>query len=329
MNVLAADIGGTNARFAVVGVHGDGAPRIEAHATYRSAELEGAVEGARRFLRDVRCRTVTAVCAAVAGPVDGGVARLTNLAWEVREDDLASLPGVRHARVMNDFEALGHAIPLLSGGDLVVAHRGDPDPSGLKVVLGAGTGLGQALVIPRESGSGVRVYPTEGGHATFAPRNDEEWALRSYLSGSYGHVSWERVLSGDGLAALYRFLVDTGVHPEEDGTRAALAEGDAAAVVAERGLAGTDPACVRALELFMRCYGARIGDTALSVGATGGVYVAGGIAPRLQRLFRDPVFRDAYLGEGRMAHWLERVPVHVVVREDAALLGAAAGCRSA
>lgn len=326
MNVLAADIGGTHARFALVRAEEGGGARIRARATYSSAELDSLLDGARRFLGSSADRTVEAVCVAVAGPVEGGVARLTNLDWEVREDSLSDLPGVHHVRVMNDFEALGHAVPLLSGRDLVVVHPGRPDPRGPRVVLGAGTGLGQALVIPAESGSGVRVYPTEGGHATFAPRDDEEWALRDYLSRRHGHVSWERVLSGSGLHAIYRYLVDSGIQEEDDETRRAMSRRDPAAVVSERGADGADPACARALELFVSCYGARAGDMALSVGATGGVYVAGGIAPRLRDHMAGPAFVDAFLAKGRMAGWLERIPVRLVVRDDAALLGAVAGC---
>lgn len=326
MNVLAADIGGTNSRFALVRVQDDGGMLIEARDTYPSAELTGAVDGALRFLSSAPFRTVSAACVAAAGPVEGGVVRLTNLGWEVREAALSELPGVDHAWIMNDFEAMGHAIPFLSGRDLVVAHRGLPDPHGPKIVLGAGTGLGQALVVPRESGRGVRVYATEGGHATFAPRSEEEWALRRYLARRYGHVSWERVLSGDGLHALYRYLVDSGAHPEDQATRSAMAADDPAAVVARRGAEGADPACARALELFLACYGSRAGDMALSVGATGGVYVAGGIAPRMPERFREPAFLDAFFAKGRMGDWLKRVPVRVVVGKDAALLGAVAGC---
>lgn len=326
MNVLAADIGGTHARFALVHVEEGGGARIRARATFASAELDSALDGARRFLESCEVESAEAVCVAVAGPVEGGVARLTNLDWVVGEDALFEIPGVAHVCVMNDFEALGHAVPLLSGTDLFVVHLGKPDPRGPSVVLGAGTGLGQALVIPAESDSGVRVYPTEGGHATFAPRSDEEWALRRYLSRRHGQVSWERVLSGDGLHAIYRYLVDMGGHEEDDETRRAMFGRDPAAVVTERGVDGADPVCARALELFVSCYGARAGDMALSAGATGGIYVAGGIAPRLRDHFAGPAFVDAFVGKGRMADWLERVPVRMIVRDDAALLGAVAGC---
>lgn len=326
MKVLAADIGGTHTRFALVRVEEGGGARIRKRATYASAELGSALDGARRFLEGCAVESVEAVCVAVAGPVEGGVARLTNLDWVVGEDALFEIPGATHVCVMNDFEALGHAVPLLSGSDLFVVYPGKPDPRGPSVVLGAGTGLGQALVVPAESGSGVRVYATEGGHATFAPRSDEEWALRRYLSRRHGHVSWERVLSGDGLHAIYRYLVDVGGYEEDDETRRAMSRRDPAAVVTERGVDGADPVCARALELFVGCYGARAGDMALSAGATGGIYVAGGIAPRLRDHFAGPAFVDAFVGNGRMAAWLESVPVRMIVGDDTALLGAVAGC---
>lgn len=322
MNVLAADIGGTHARFALVRLEGENGVRIEAQRSFRSSELDDVLDGIRRFLGDVDGPSIAMASIAVAGPVENGEARLTNRGWRVCKRDLTELIGVEDIHLLNDFEALGHAVPLLADEDRIVLHEGRADPAGIVAVLGAGTGLGQALVIPRASGWEVDVRPTEGGHATFAPRTPEEWELRCYLSERHGHVSWERVLSGEGLNAIYDFLVETQGFGVDETTRVAMAEGDPAAVVSFRGMRGDDPACVRALDMFRAAFGARAGDVALSLGATGGVYLAGGIALELREALGGAKFVDAFLDKGRMRHWVQEVPVRVITREHAAILGA-------
>ncbi|MDZ7779774.1 MAG: glucokinase [Gemmatimonadota bacterium] len=321
MNILAADIGGTNARFACFELR-DHELRSKTQRTYASGEMASVEEALGRFL-GVIDEGIDRAALAVAGPVFDGAGRLTNLGWRVCESDLAEWVGTDDVRVMNDFAALAHVVPFLGGDDVTVVQAGANHASGVAAVLGAGTGLGQALVFPRASGSGVTVHPTEGGHAGFAPRTEGEWALRSFLAERHGsHVSWERVLSGAGLRAAYDYVIGPGNLTEDPTTRAAMRNSDPAAVIVERALADADPACVWALDSFAALFGARAGDVALSVGATAGVYLAGGVTFRIREKLKEGAFLDAFLGKGRMAEWLRRVPVKVITRDDAGMLGA-------
>jgi glucokinase len=307
----------------MVGLEG-GRPWVDERRTYRNDALSGVADGVRRFLGELGGRAVDRACIAVAGPVEGGEAHLTNRGWTVREGELAELLRIPRVRVINDFEALGHSLAFLGEADRLAIQEGIRNAKGPMLLLGAGTGLGQAVVVPRAAELGVDVLATEGGHATFAARTEEEWALQRHLAARHGHVSWERVLSGSGLHAVYRFLVETGRCEEDRATAAAMSLQDPAAVVTARGAEDLDPCCRRALDIFMACYGARAGDAALAAGATGGVSIAGGIAPRIATvLVERSDFLDAFLDKGRLEPWLRTVPVHVVMRRDAALLGAA------
>src|SRR5690606_13200237 len=201
VNILAADIGGTHARFAHLRLE-DGILRSLGQITYRSAEIVSARDVVRRFLAESGAESDTAALA-VAGPVTRGRGRLTNLGLEFDQRELAGWLGLGHATVLNDFEALGFVLPLLDPEDFIVLHHGDPDAHGVMALLGAGTGLGQALVRRSRADGVVEVAPTEGGHSSFAARNETEWALQRFLAARYdGHVSWERVVSGPGLAAI-------------------------------------------------------------------------------------------------------------------------------
>lgn len=322
VNILAADIGGTHARFAHLRLE-DGILRSLGQITYRSAEIVSARDVVRRFLAESGAESDTAALA-VAGPVTRGRGRLTNLGLEFDQRELAGWLGLGHATVLNDFEALGFVLPLLDPEDFIVLHHGDPDAHGVMALLGAGTGLGQALVRRSRADGVVEVAPTEGGHSSFAARNETEWALQRFLAARYdGHVSWERVVSGPGLAAIYEFLVVSGREPENPETRRELARADPPAVVVRRALERSDRACEAALEVFVAAYGARAGDVALSVGATGGVYLAGGMTIRVREELRSAAFLAAFLEKGRMRSWMERIPVRIIERDDAGIIGAA------
>jgi glucokinase len=321
MSVLAADIGGTNARFAL-GTPDTGAMlRVLEARTYASRHLDGPADGIHRFLRETG-GTVEVAVVALAGTVRGGVGTMTNRSWTVDTEAIAEAAGTDEAVLLNDFVALGHALPHLESTDRVELQRGRADPDGVVGLLGAGTGLGQALLVPARPGRGHAVFATEAGHGDFAPRNEVEWELRAYLRRRSDHVSWEHVLSGSGLCAVYDYLVESGRVTEDPTTRRAMERGHACHVVSGRGVSGTDRACVAALELYTRLYGSKAGITALSLGATGGVWIGGGLARHLLPVIRRGGFMEAFRGKGRMRSWLSDVPVHVVVRDDAGLLGA-------
>lgn len=319
MTVLAGDVGATTSRLGLV--RGDDArPEIRERAEFASGEFPGLSAVVRRYLDGLPTRPDRAVLA-VAAPVLGGRARFANLDWEVDRGELARDTGIDRVHLLNDFEAVCHALPLLEADDVVEVVSGTPDPAGTVAVLGAGSGLGHAF-LTRGEGE-VRVHSSEAGHADFAPRTRTQDALLRWLRERYGRGSWERVVSGPGLVDVYRFLLETGRCAEEPETRDRLGPEDAAAVVSERGLEGSDSACRRALEVFGEVYGAQAGNFALAVQATGGVYLGGGISPKILPVLRGEGFREAFRDKGKLASMMEAVPVRVITDPDAGLLGAA------
>lgn len=319
MKVLAGDVGGTHARLAIVEIARDGW-KIEAERRYDSSEFSGLVEVVRRFREEVDA-DVEAASLGVACAVRGGECHLTNLDWTI---DVRTFPddiGIPGARILNDFQALGHSLPLLGPDDRAELQAGEPQERAPIGVIGAGTGLGEAYVV-WDAGH-YRVHASEGGHADLSPRTPLEWRLSEFLRKQYGHASWERAVSGPGLVNIYHFLVSEGAKGSSE-TKKAMQAGDAAAVISERGLAETDALCSKALDVFTDLYGNQAGNLALTFKAEGGMYVAGGIAPKLlDRLRRGP-FLDAFRRKGRMAELVTRIPVWVIVNEDAGLIGAAA-----
>ena len=321
MRVLAGDIGGTHTRLALVSVSARGMEVItENHYPSRSAPaLRPLVQ---QFLGEIGTKPQRAGIA-VAGPVVHGVCRTSNLPWVVSAKGIAEASGIPRVVLLNDFAALGHGLARLQPVDVVTLQPGRDDPKGVMAVIGAGTGLGEGFVL--RGRSRVRVMASEGGHTDFAPHDETEWGLFEFLRARYGHVSWERVLSGNGLVDLYHYLAGRGEvaqHPEiAQEMRAAK---DPAAVVSRHGLEGTDPLAERALTLFAKLYGAQAGNLALSVFATGGVYVAGGIAPQILAKLQDGTFMSAFLEKGRLSDVLAHIPVHVIVNPRVGLLGAAA-----
>jgi len=318
MNVLAGDIGGTHARLAIVEVGASGA-RIVREATTPSHDAPALAPLVEAFLRAGTDRPAGA-CLAVAGPVRDGEARTTNLPWTVRASDLSAAAGVRDTRLINDFEAVGHALPLLGPADVVTLQAGQPVEGGPVAIIGPGTGLGQGFLT---WSGGYQVHASEGGHATFAPQREVEWGLFQFLARRFGHVSWERVLSGPGLVSIHAYLTSTTGRTPSTAMQLEMVHDDPAAVISRHGIAGTDPVAVEALDLFVGALGAQAGNLALTVLATGGVFLAGGIAPRMVDRLKTPAFLEPFRRKGRLEHLLAKVPVKVIVNPDAGLLGAA------
>jgi glucokinase len=217
---------------------------------------------------------------------------------------------------------VGYGIELLGPSDLATLQAGSPMPHGPIALIGAGTGLGQGFLL--WEGDHYGVLASEGGHADYAPRGKQQTELLEFLRQEFKRVSWERLLSGPGLVNTYRYLAASGAAPERAAVRAEMENGDAAAVIARHGLAGTDRLSDRALDLFAEIYGAQAGNLALTVVATGGVYLAGGIAPRLAERLRTGPFLTAFRDKGRMSELLSTIPVHVIMNPKVGLLGAAA-----
>jgi glucokinase len=319
MRVLAGDIGGTNARLAIADLD-DGAPRIVTEQRYPSSSAPGLAPIVRRFLDWTGAR-VERACFGIAGPVVDGECRTPNLPWTVSARDLARDLGIASTTIINDFVAAAHGVACLGPRDLVTLQEGKAEAHGTIALIGAGTGLGEGFLT--WDGARYRVHASEGGHTDFAAGDQATWTLRQALLDEFGRVSWERVLSGAGLAQLYRHFAASGAAPEQPSVRREMEREDPAAVVTRHALAGDDAISAKALEAFVAAYGAQAGNLALTVLATGGVYLAGGIAPRIVAKLKDGTFLAAFRNKGRMADLMGRMPVHVIVSPDVGLLGAA------
>lgn len=264
---------------------------------------------------------IEAACFGIAGPVLDNRSQTTNLPWVVDGARIATEFGIPQVRLLNDLEATAHGILLLRPDEVEVLNEGKPPVKRQALaIIAAGTGLGEAILF--WDGTTYRPMPSEGGHADFAPNNDNEIELLRYLRGQYLHVSYERVLSGPGLHAIYEYLRDTKKN-EPTWLAEKIKTGNPAAVIAEAGLAGQADIAKQALDLFASIYGAEAGNLALKTLSLDGVYVAGGIAPKLIAKLRDGTFMKAFTNKGRYKRLMNSIPVKVVMNQHTALLGAA------
>ena len=318
--VLAGDVGGTKTLLGLFGTV-DGRLRSVREASYASQEAPDLPSMVRAFLARGRERPeVFAV--GVAGPVVAGRSQVVNLPWTVDDSELARTFGFRSVRVLNDLEATGWAVPALEGRQLRSLTHGLRPGAGNAAVISAGTGLGMAILV--RDGARWLVSASEGGHQDFPPRDETEMELHSFVRRELrGRVSVERLVSGDGISRIYRFLVATGRTRESSAMRRRLAAApDQNAAISRAALSGRDAACVRTLEMFVGLYGAAAGNLALVARAVGGVFVAGGIAPKILPALRWGGFLRAFRSKGRLSTLLETIPVKVVLEKRAALLGA-------
>ncbi|HXJ82259.1 MAG TPA: glucokinase [Candidatus Methylomirabilis sp.] len=317
--ILAADVGGTSSRIGLFEATG-GRLRPAIEVVYPSGGHRGLDEIVRVFLA-AHHPHVDHACFAVAGPVLGGRSEAPNLPWTVDARDLAHALDLPTVGLLNDLEANAHGIPALEEKDFLVLNWGSPNASGNRAVISAGTGLGEAGIY--WDGRDHHPFAGEGGHADFAPTTDLEVELLIHLRKKIGaHVSWERVVSGPGLAGIYEFLRDTGRGTEPPWLRDALRAGDPPAVISQAASEGRSELAVQALALFASAYGAEAGNLALKLLATGGIYVGGGIAPKIVETLKRN-FMEAFLAKGRLRRLLETIPVRVILNDKAALLGAA------
>ncbi len=317
--ILAGDIGGTNARLAFFDV-ADGRFNLVSASVFPSREFAGLDQIVAKFV-DTSNLHPEAACFGVAGPVRNGRVEASNLPWVIESKRLADALHLKAAVLINDLEANAWGIASLDPKDVVALNQVKGDPIGNQAVISAGTGLGEAGMY--WDGNRHHIFATEGGHADFAPRDELEIDLFRYLSGRFGHVSYERVLSGPGLVNVFHFLRDTGRGTEPQWLTDEMLHTDPAAAISSAGLSGKCPTCEHALDLFVSVFGAEAGNLALKVMATGGVYLGGGIAPKLLAKLSGPLFMHAFLGKGRMQPLLESMPVKVITNDKTALMGAA------
>ena len=309
---LVADIGGTHARFALFDIGSHALSHVETLAAARYPQLEDAVTA---YLAAAGGVGVAEAAFAVAAPIAGESYAFTNSPWRFRRDALRERLRLARLEVLNDFEALALSLPLLGPAQRHALRAGRGEPAAPCVVLGPGTGLGVATLLPAQRCPlpRARALPGEGGHVGFAPQGALESELLAFLSARHGRVSYERLLCGDGLVAIDEFLAvrdDAGAVPRT------------AAAVTAAALAGTDARAARAVGLFCAVLGSFAGDVALLLGARGGVYLGGGILPRILPLLERSDFLARFLAKGRVAAVLDDVPVHVVLDPFAALHGA-------
>jgi glucokinase len=315
--ILAGDIGGTNARLALFDASGTTPAVTE---VYPTAEHDGLGEIVEAFLGEHPAEPLAATFG-IAGPIREGRTVGTNLAWQVDATELRARLRIEQLELLNDLEANAWGLEALDPEDLLPLHDSDPEPGGTVALISAGTGLGEAFLTYGPSGPAVQA--SEGGHVDFAPRSDLEAELRDWLAGSgEEHVSYERVCSGMGLVNIYAFLRERAGAPEPGWLQSAEA-GTEAAAISNAGLDRGDALASEALDMMVSIYGAQAGNLALTVLATGGVYLGGGIAPRIKDRLRESGFLRAFRAKGRMAQLVEGIPVHVVLNDRAALLGAA------
>lgn len=316
--ILAGDVGGTNTRIGLFNIIGDRLHAV-AFAHYGSRKYDSLNALLGEFLNE-REVVISKACLGIAGPVVDGRCETPNLPWSVYADDLGDLLQTDVA-LLNDLEAHAHSVSLLGHDDLVVLHAGHPDANGNAAIIAAGTGLGEAGLHREEDG--FHPFASEGGHADFAPRDELQIELLRYLLQQYEHVSVERVLSGPGLCAIYRFLMKSNNEREPEWLTRAFATEDAARVIARSALAKKSPVCVQALQMFASIYGAEAGNLALKMMATGGVFLSGGIAPKIIDALKQPEFLKSFYQKGRMSELLLNIPIKVIMNERSALLGAA------
>ncbi|HEX7614623.1 MAG TPA: glucokinase [Thermoanaerobaculia bacterium] len=323
--ILAGDIGGTNVRLALFEIEG-GRVASREEKKFRSRDFSGLEQPVEEFLAG---RRVSAAGFGIAGPVRNGRCEATNVPWSVDAAALARRLSLSRVALVNDLLANAAGLGELSPSDFAVVNAGAEDPGGNAALISAGTGLGEAYLV-RVNGR-FQPQASEGGHASFAPRNAVEVDLLRHLEAKWSHVSFERILSGPGLAALYAFERARSGESEPGWLAGEIARaGDPAPVVTAAGLSGKDAVAERTVERFVSIFGGEAGNLALKVLATGGLYVGGGIAPNLLPRMLDGTFFGGFCDKGRFAPLLAKIPVRVVTNDRCALLGAArAGAEAA
>jgi glucokinase len=320
--ILAGDVGGTKVDLALYSFE-KGQLKPVTEKKYHAPSYTSFDVVVKEFLEEAKPpEAITAACFGVPGPVRNGRLKLTNLPWLLDSRELSLGLNIDHLFLINDLEANGYGIPELPPDQIFTLSAGDPSVVGNRGLIAAGTGLGEAVLV----WDGKRYLPmaSEGGHTDFAPRNEEEIDLLRYLWRTLkGRVSYERVVSGIGIANVYAFLRDEKGLSEPAWLKERMATEDPNAVIGELAESGESELCARTLDIVISAYGAEAGNLALKILAMGGIYIGGGIAPKVLNLIRRGGFMKAFTDKGRMSALLEQTPVHIILESRAALIGAA------
>ena len=320
--IIVGDIGGTKTNVALFETRGRELGRIVVQQSFPSGGYDSLEAILADFVAAHRPGRVTGACFGIAGPVVRGRVEATNLAWKVSDESLARALNVPSVQLINDLEATAFGIGELSPEQLYTLNEGEADPSGHRALIAAGTGLGTAGIF-NDGGGRFIPMPSEGGHMDFAPRNGREFELLTYLHEKVrGRVSYERVMSGLGIFNIYSFLRDRGYGEEPAWLADEIVSGDATAAIARAGLGGRSELATMTLQMFVELYGAMAGNLALLFKATGGLYVGGGIAPKILDKLKDGSFMRNYGDKGRMSGLVMSIPVRVILDDKTALYGA-------
>ena len=325
--ILAGDVGGTKVELALCKFERGKLLTVHDHR-FHAKDFPGLVQVVEAFLAE--CKQVLgqpidvlAACFGVPGPVRHGRLKLTNLPWILDSSQLSLDLKIEHVFLINDLEANGYGVAELAPEQILVLSQGDPAAQGNRALIAAGTGLGEAILV--WNGHTYQPMASEGGHSDFAARNEEEIGLLRYLQKTVGgRVSWERVISGIGLTNVYAYCRDVKGMQEPAWLKDRMRTEDPNAVIGELGESGASDLCVEALNIFVSAYGAEAGNLALKVLAVAGMYVGGGIAPKLLKKMQDGTFMKAFTDKGRLSDLLIQTPVRLILESRAALMGAAA-----
>ncbi len=317
--ILAGDVGGTKVHLALYEFTDGDLKHIRDHQ-FPAKEYSGLEEIVKEFIVSEK---VTSACFGVPGPVRDGRLRLTNLPWTLDSRELAKDLKIDYVFLINDLQANGYGIAELTSEQICTLSEGDSSQMGNRALISAGTGLGEGFLV--WDGRSYTPYPSEGGHADFAPRNDNEIDLLRFLQQKYnGRISQERVVSGMGLTNCYNFLREVRGIEEPAWLAERMAAEDPNAVITELALKAKSEICEKALDMFVSAYGAEAGNLALKILSVGGLYVGGGIAPRIIEKMKDGTFMKAFTDKGRLSQLLVHMPVRVILESRTALIGAAA-----
>ena len=318
-HILAVDIGGTKTLFQLSTEVGD----VICEQSFVSQDFADFDTVLSVFLAQDKLKafTIDSACFAVAGPVSGRDANVTNLPWQINADDLANKFNIASVHLCNDFEAVAHGIAELADDEIVTLQAGEENLASPRAVIGAGTGLGQAVLLPESAG--WRVLATEGGHTDFAPTDALQIQLLEHMLNKFDHVSYERLVSGVGLVEVYEFLHSQGLYPNNaESHKTVINADDSAAIISQLASEDNNELALAALQLFIKIYGAQAGNLALTVLPMAGLYIAGGIAAKNLQHFKQGIFIDAFNAKGKMKAVIAKIPVRLILQPKVGLIGA-------
>ena len=317
--ILAGDIGATKTNLGYFELN-KGILKSKEISSFPNKDYQNLKSILKEFMKDHH-EDLDGACFGIAGPINQGICKVTNLPWVIDQKVLKRLLKMKNVFLINDMESTANGIQVLPKEAFAILNHGIPEPKGNIAVIAAGTGLGEGMLL--WDGKGYRAEGSEGGHADFAPCNKEELELCRYLFDKFGHSSYERVLSGPGLLNIYDFLKKRNLGEEPAWLKKELAQSDQGYVITQNADKGLSKLCVKTMDLFCAIYGAEADNLALKILARGGVYLGGGIAPKILNKLQDGTFKKSFLNKGRFSKFLSKIPVYVILEEKTALYGAA------